>query len=43
VFSGGNFFYKVIMGRGLGCTSIFFLLFFSVEGWRAIFFFSLDI
>ncbi len=30
-FTGGNFFYKFIMGRGKGCTLIFFL-FFTVEG-----------
>jgi hypothetical protein len=27
-FTGGNFFYKFIMGRGKGCSLIFFLLFF---------------
>jgi hypothetical protein len=47
-FTGGNFFYKFIMGRGKGCTGglgcrlIFFLPFFTIEGgggWRLMFFF----
>ncbi len=43
-FSEGNFFYKVIMGRGKGCTSIFFLLvLLLLKGGGQFFFFSLDI
>ncbi len=34
-FTGGNFFYKFIVGRGKGCTLIFyFFIFFIVQGER---------
>jgi len=37
-FSEGNFFYNVIMRRGVFRVHLdFFFLFFTIEGWRAFF------